>query len=416
MAKRRVIVVGGGASGMMAAIAAAEKGAQVTLLEKNTQLGKKLLITGKGRCNVTNSKDVAQLINSFPHNGKFLFTAFSIWSNEQTMAFFEQMGVPLKVERGDRVFPQSDQARDIVNALSRRLKALKVEVRLGHAVQALLTDASGAVSGVVLTDGRHLTADRVIVAAGGLSYPGTGSTGDGYAWAKAVGHTVKPLRPALVPLESPDTWLYALQGLSLKNVRLTFFKPGGKKLAEDFGEMLFTHFGITGPIVLTMSGQVVDQWQKEETPLRAEIDLKPALSVEQPDQRLLREIDEQHNKQLKNVLTSLLPQKMIPVFTKQVDIPEDRVMHQLTRGERQQLLQGLKHFTFTVNKARPIAEAIVTAGGIQVKEVSPQTMESKLVPGLYFTGEILDIDGITGGFNLQAAFSTGYLAGQSSAE
>ena len=199
MAKRRVIVVGGGASGMMAAIAAAEKGAQVTLLEKNTQLGKKLLITGKGRCNVTNSKDVAQLINSFPHNGKFLFTAFSIWSNEQTMAFFEQMGVPLKVERGDRVFPESDQARDIVNALSRRLKALKVEVRLGHAVQALLTDASGAVSGVVLTDGRHLTADRVIVAVGGLSYPGTGSTGDGYAWAKAVGHTVKPLRPVLCP-------------------------------------------------------------------------------------------------------------------------------------------------------------------------------------------------------------------------
>lgn len=416
MKKRKVIVVGGGASGMMAAIAAAEKGAQVTLLEKNAQLGKKLLITGKGRCNVTNSKDVVHLINSFPHNGKFLFTAFNVWSNEQTMAFFEQMGVPLKVERGDRVFPRSDQARDIVNALSRRLKALKVEVRLEHAVKALLPDATGAISGVVLNDGRQVTADRVIVAVGGLSYPGTGSTGDGYAWAKALGHTVKPLRPSLVPLGSPDKWLYALQGLSLKNVRLTFFKPNGKKLAEDFGEMLFTHFGITGPIVLTMSGQVVDQWQKDAAPLRAEIDLKPALSVEQLDQRLLREIDEQHNKQLKNVLSSLLPQKMIPVFIGQVGIAEDKVMHQLTRGERQQLIQGLKHFAFTVDKARPIAEAIVTAGGIHVKEVSPQTMESKLVAGLYFTGEILDIDGYTGGFNLQAAFSTGYLAGQSAAE
>mgnify|MGYP000296374731 CR=1 FL=1 len=416
MGRRKVIVVGGGASGMMAAIAAAEKGAQVTLLEKNNQLGKKLLITGKGRCNVTNSKDMAQLINSFPHNGKFLFTAFTVWSNEQTMAFFEQMGVALKVERGDRVFPQSDQAKDIVWALNRRLKQLKVEVHLGQAVQALLTNEAGAAKGVVLADGRHLEADRVIVAVGGMSYPGTGSSGDGYSWAKAIGHTIKPLRPALVPLESPDEWLYALQGLSLKNVRLTFFKPNGKKLAEEFGEMLFTHFGISGPIVLTLSSQVVDQWQKEQEPLTAEIDLKPALSVEQLDQRLLREIDEQHNKQLKNVLTSLLPQKLIPVFIERVGIAEDRVMHQLTRGERQQLIHGLKHFAFRVHQARPLAEAIVTAGGIHVKEISPQTMESKLVSGLYFTGEILDIDGITGGFNLQAAFSTGYLAGASSAE
>ncbi len=408
--------MGGGASGMMAAIAAAEKGAQVTLLEKNNQLGKKLLITGKGRCNVTNSKDMAQLINSFPHNGKFLFTAFTVWSNEQTMAFFEQMGVALKVERGDRVFPQSDQAKDIVWALNRRLKQLKVEVHLGQAVQALLTNEAGAAKGVVLADGRHLEVDRVIVAVGGMSYPGTGSSGDGYSWAKAIGHTIKPLRPALVPLESPDEWLYALQGLSLKNVRLTFFKPNGKKLAEEFGEMLFTHFGISGPIVLTLSSQVVDQWQKEQEPLTAEIDLKPALSVEQLDQRLLREIDEQHNKQLKNVLTSLLPQKLIPVFIERVGIAEDRVMHQLTRGERQQLIHGLKHFAFRVHQARPLAEAIVTAGGIHVKEISPQTMESKLVSGLYFTGEILDIDGITGGFNLQAAFSTGYLAGASSAE
>lgn len=416
MGRRKVIVVGGGASGMMAAIAAAEKGAQVTLLEKNNQLGKKLLITGKGRCNVTNSKDIAQLINSFPHNGKFLFTAFTVWSNEQTMAFFEQMGVALKVERGDRVFPQSDQAKDIVQALNRRLKQLKVEVRLGQAVQAVLTDEAGKANGVVLADGRHMLADRVIVAVGGMSYPGTGSSGDGYSWAKALGHTIKPLRPSLVPLESPNEWLYALQGLSLKNVRLTFFKPNGKKLAEDFGEMLFTHFGISGPIVLTLSGQVVDQWQKEQEPLLVEIDLKPALSVEQLDQRLLREIDEQHNKQLKNVLTSLLPQKLIPVFIDQVGIAEDRVMHQLTREERQRLTRGLKHFTFWVHRPRPLSEAIVTAGGIHVKEISPQTMESKLVAGLYFTGEILDIDGITGGFNLQAAFSTGYLAGVSSAE
>lgn len=416
MTKISVLVIGGGASGMMAAIAAAENGCQVTILEKNDQLGKKLLITGKGRCNVTNDKDIDQLIKSFPHNGKFLYTAFNVWSNQQTMAFFEGLGVPLKVERGDRVFPQSDQAKDIVNALVKRLRALKVEIKLKHSVKALLVGDDGAMASVVLQDGRQLAADKVIVAVGGMSYPGTGSTGDGYSWAKALGHTVTAVRASLVPLESPDEWLYQLQGLSLKNVRLTFFRPNGKILCEDFGEMIFTHFGISGPIVLTQSGKVVDQWQKSPEPIAAEIDFKPALSVEQLDQRLLREIDEQHNKQLKNVLGNLLPQKLIPVFIERTGIAEDKVMHQITREERSKLIQWLKHFAFTVHQSRPVTEAIVTAGGVATKEVSPQTMESKLVKNLYFTGEILDVDGITGGFNLQAAFSTGYLAGTACAE
>ena len=406
----RVIVIGGGASGMMAAITAAENGAEVILLEKNDRLGKKILITGKGRCNVTNDKDTDEIIRSFVHNGKFLYTALSSFSNQQVKYFFEEAGVPLKVERGERVFPVSDQSKDIVNALRRKMQEAGVDVWLNATVKEVLVE-DGRVSGVQLVNGQKLLADHVIVATGGASYPGTGTTGDGYHFARKTGHTVVNLRPSLIPLECAEGYVKALQGLSLKNVNFTIETAQGKKLIQDFGEMLFTHFGISGPIVLSCSYKAVDYWQKNKEPLTGIIDFKPALSPEKLDARILRDIEEQKNKQLKNALHGLMPSKLIPVFIQKSGISPDKAMHQITREERQKMVELLKNFRFTITKARPIEEAIVTAGGVSVKEVSPKTMESKLVPGLYFTGEVLDIDGMTGGFNLQAAFSTGYLAG-----
>ena len=406
----RVIVIGGGASGMMAAITAAENGAEVILLEKNDRLGKKILITGKGRCNVTTDKDTDEIIRSFVHNGKFLYTALSSFSNQQVKYFFEEAGVPLKVERGERVFPVSDQSKDIVNALRRKMQEAGVDVWLNATVKEVLVE-DGRVSGVQLVNGQKLLADHVIVATGGASYPGTGTTGDGYHFARKTGHTVVNLRPSLIPLECADGYVKALPGLSLKNVNFTIETSQGKKLIQDFGEMLFTHFGISGPIVLSCSYKAVDYWQKNKEPLTGIIDFKPALSPEKLDARILRDIEEQKNKQLKNALHGLMPGKLIPVFIQKSGISPDKAMHQITREERQKMVELLKNFRFTITKARPIEEAIVTAGGVSVKEVSPKTMESKLVPGLYFTGEVLDIDGMTGGFNLQAAFSTGYLAG-----
>lgn len=408
--ENRVIVIGGGASGMMAAITAAESGAAVTLLEKNDRLGKKMLITGKGRCNVTTDKDTTEIINSFVHNGKFLYTALSSFSNQQVKYFFEEAGVPLKVERGERVFPVSDQSKDIVNALRRKMQEAGVDVWLNATVKELLLEDGRAV-GVQLLNGQKLRANHVIVATGGASYPGTGTTGDGYHFARKAGHTIVPLRPSLIPLECAEGYVKALQGLSLKNVNFTIETAQGKKLVQEFGEMLFTHFGVSGPIVLSASYKAVDYWQKNKEPLVGIIDFKPALTPEKLDARILRDIEEQKNKQLKNSLHTLMPGKLIPVFIQRAGISPDKAMHQITREERQRMVELLKQFRFTVTKARPIEEAIVTAGGVSVKEVSPKTMESKLVPGLYFTGEVLDIDGMTGGFNLQAAFSTGYLAG-----
>lgn len=408
--KRRIIVIGGGASGMMAALTAAERGAEVMLLEKNDRLGKKMLITGKGRCNVTTDKDLPEIISSFVHNGKFLYTALNNFSNRQVQQFFEEAGVPLKVERGQRVFPVSDQAKDLVNALRRKLQQAGVDLWLNAPVKELLLEDGRAV-GVLLPNGRRLTADAVIVATGGASYPGTGSTGDGYHFARKAGHTIVPLRPSLIPLECQEGWVKALQGLSLKNVTFTIETMEGKRLAQEFGEMLFTHFGVSGPIVLSASYRAVDYWQKQKQPLKASIDFKPALSPEKLDARLLREIEEQKKKQLKNSLHTLMPSKLIPVFMARCGISPEKAMHQITREERQRMAALLKDFRFTLTKARPLEEAIVTAGGVSVKEVSPKTMESKLVKQLYFTGEVLDLDGMTGGFNLQAAFSTGYLAG-----
>lgn len=406
----RVIVVGAGASGMMAALTAAEQGAQVMLFEKNDRPGKKILISGKGRCNVTTDKDTNEIINSFLHNGKFLYTALNSFSNQQVKDFFEQAGVPLKVERGERVFPVSDQSKDIVNAMRRKLEHAGVDLWLNALVKEVLFEDGSAV-GVQLPNGRKIEADHVIVATGGASYPGTGSTGDGYHFARKAGHTIVTLRPSLIPLECAESYVKELQGLSLKNVTFTVMTADGKKLAQEFGEMLFTHFGVSGPIVLTESYKAVDYWQKNKQPLHASIDFKPALSREKLDARFLREIEEQNKKQLKNSLHTLMPSKLIPVFLKRANVNGDKVMHQVTKEERLRMVDTLKDFRFTLTKARPIEEAIVTAGGVSVKEVSPKTMESKLVKGLYFTGEVLDIDGMTGGFNLQAAFSTGYLAG-----
>ncbi len=408
--KKRVIVIGGGASGMMAALTAAENDAEVMLLEKNDRLGKKMLITGKGRCNVTTDKEIDEMIRSFVHNGKFLYTAFNSFSNQQVQQFFEDAGVPLKVERGERVFPVSDQSKDIVNALRRKLQEAGVDLWLNAAVKEVLLEDGKAV-GVLLPNGKKLLADSVIIATGGASYPGTGSTGDGYRFAEKAGHTVVNLRPSLIPLECAEGYVKALQGLSLKNVTLTIETAEGKKLAQEFGEMLFTHFGISGPIVLTSSYKAVDYWQKHKQPLLGSIDFKPALSREKLDARLLREFEEQNKKQLKNSLHTLMPSKLIPVFIQRCGISPDKALHQITKEERQRMVDLLKDFRFTIFKARPLEEAIVTAGGISVKEVSPKTMESKLVKNLYFIGEVLDVDGMTGGFNLQAAFSTGYLAG-----
>lgn len=406
----RVIVVGGGAGGMMAAYSAASAGAEVMLLEKNDRLGKKVLITGKGRCNVTTNKDVQEIIRNFVHNGKFLYGALNKLDNQQIMQFFEEAGVPLKVERGERVFPQSDQAKDIVNAFRKKLQEAGVDLWLNAPVKEVLIK-DDRVEGVMLPNGKKILADHVIIATGGASYPATGSTGDGYHFARKAGHSIVPLRPSLIPLECKEAWVKELQGLSLKNVRLTIETKEGKKLFEDFGEMMFTHFGITGPIVLSGSYKAVDYWLKHKEPLVARVDFKPALTEEKLDARLLREIEEQHKKQLKNSLHTLMPSKLIPVFLKLSGISPDKPMHQITKEERRKMIELLKGMQFTLTKARPVDEAIVTAGGVSVKELSPKTMESKLVKGLHFVGEVIDVDGMTGGFNLTAAFSTGYLAG-----
>jgi len=412
--KPKVIVVGGGAGGMMAAGRAAQKGAWVTLIEKNKILGKKILISGKGRCNVTNLCEIEEMIKNFPGNGRFLYGAFNVFSNTDLVNFFKDFGVMLKVERGGRVFPQSDRSRDIVEALKKYLIQGQVNILTGvNVIDIIVKDKK--VSGVLLGDGRTLSAPRVIIATGGLSFPGTGSTGDGYNWAQKLGHTIVPLRPSLIPLEVEERWIKELQGLSLKNVSITIKTANGKILAEAFGEMLFTHYGVSGPIILTVSRYAVDYWLNDSNPLILAIDLKPALSWEQLDQRLIREINKFSNKYFKNSLDELLPNKLIPVVIHKSQIPEDKRMNQITKEERQNLLKVLKSFELKLTRPRPITEAIVTRGGVDVKEVNPKTMESKLVEGLYFAGEVLDIDGNTGGYNLQAAFSTGFVAGESAA-
>lgn len=407
----KIVVVGGGAAGMMAACTAARRGASVILIERNAQLGVKINITGKGRCNVTNDSDPETLSKNTLTNGRFLYSAFAAMSAQDTMAFFEKIGVPLKVERGKRVFPVSDRARDVSGALKTQLHRLGVQV-LQHRVKAV-AEKDGSVCGVLLQDGSVLAADRVILATGGRSYPRTGSDGDGYRMARALGHTVTELRPSLVPLLTQETTPAQMEGLALKNVTLTV-KKDGKKVFSDFGEMVFTAKGISGPLVLSASAHL--DGKKHTYPYQAFIDLKPALDAETLDKRLLRDFAENSNRDFSNALSQLLPAKMIPVAVQMCGIPGNQKVHTITRVQRENLCVLLKAFPFTVVAAGGWDEAVVTAGGISVKEIDPKTMGSKLVRGLYFAGEIMDVDAYTGGFNLQIAWSTGYCAGQAAAE
>lgn len=407
---KEVVVIGAGPAGMMAAITAAAGGSRVTVLEKKDRLGRKLAITGKGRCNITADVDIDGLIKGMPGNGRFLYSSFSEFSNHDLIDFFTSKGLQVKVERGHRVFPVSDKAGDVVAVLQQAMRDNGVRIITHCEVQKLLL-VSGQISGVESRLEKY-SAEAVIICTGGLSYPVTGSTGDGYRWASAAGHKIIETRPGLVPLVAQEDWVRELQGLSLKNTRAVAYKAAGGKINEDFGELLFTHFGLSGPIILSMSRDIAQYIYREKRPVKIELDLKPALSEEKLDERLQRDLARQSRKLFKNSLEDLLPGKMIPVMVKLSGIDPDKPCHQITRLERLGLVQLLKHLPITICATRPIAEAIVTAGGVSVKEIDPKTMQSKLIPGLFFAGEVLDVDGYTGGYNLQACFSTGYVAGK----
>ena len=403
------VVIGGGAAGLMAACAAADKGRRVTVAEKNERPARKLMITGKGRCNVTNNCDVDTLISNIPKNPKFLYSAFSQFNAQEVMRFFENNGVPLKTERGNRIFPVSDKAVDIVDALVSAAK--KRGVKFLHASVCDILTEGGAVTGVVLENGDALRADRVILCTGGKSYPLTGSTGDGYKMASKLGHTVTDIKPSLVPLTVHEGFCTRLSGLSLKNVTLSVFESGRKKpVFSEMGEMLFTHFGISGPLVLSASAHIRHIEKKQYT---AVIDLKPALSSEQFDKRILRDFSEELNRDFSNSLNKLLPKSLISVIVSLSGIDGGAKVNGISREQRHSLCEVIKNLTLHITGFRPIEEAIITRGGISVKEINPATMESKLVKGLFFAGEIIDVDAYTGGFNLQIAFSTGHLAGSS---
>lgn len=407
-----VIVVGGGAAGMFAAIAAAKNGHQVTLYEKNEKLGKKIFITGKGRCNITNAADMEELFDAVVTNSKFLYSSFYGYTNQNVIDFFENAGVPVKIERGNRVFPISDHSSDIIRALEREMKKVGVKVCLNTEVKSVEAE-KGKFDKVVLKDTTTQTADACIVATGGLSYRSTGSTGDGFRFAENVGHKVTQCFPSLVPMETKEPWICELQGLSLRNVEAKIL-DGKKELYKDFGEMLFTHFGVSGPLIISASSYVGKKFmdkngQKKE--LTLEIDLKPALTEEQLDQRVLRDFEENHNRQFKNAITKLFPTKLIPVMLELGGIDPEKKVNSIEKEERKQFVHLIKHFRMTLTGLRDYPEAIITKGGVNVKEIDPGTMESKLVKGLYFAGEVLDLDALTGGFNLQIAWSTGYAAG-----
>lgn len=405
---KQILVIGAGPAGMMAAIRAAENGAAVTLLEKMKRPGRKMMITGKGRCNITNAADVPEIIRNIHGNGAFLNSSMRAFDNQDVMEFFRQQGVPVKVERGNRVFPVSDKAQDVVDAMVHRLHELDVRIELEMPVADILLQ-EGRVAGVLTKSGAHYKADAVILAVGGASYPVTGSTGDGYEMAKKLGHTVVPLRPSLVPLETEEEWVKDVQGLSLRNVRATLL-AGGEKVQEMFGEMMFTHFGVTGPIILSMSRRAA-KCLAEGKFVELELNLKPALTPEKLDARIQRDFEQHIRKSLKNGLLDLLPHKLIEPVLDCAYLDPEKPVHQVTAEERHRLAETLQHLTLTIAKTRPLAEAIVTAGGVSVREINPKTMESKLVPGFYFAGEVVDVDAYTGGYNLQAAFSMGNAAG-----
>ena len=417
----KVIVIGGGPAGMMAAISASDRGNKVTILEKMSSLGRKLLITGKGRCNITSSLDMQKFIENTPVNGKFLYSCFQNYTNQDIIGFLKEEGLDVKEERGNRIFPVTDKSLDVLKCFTKRLKELKVNVEYNTKVEELIVSKDEGtdklkIDGVRTNDG-IIKADKVILATGGKSYPLTGSTGDGYILAKNVGHTITQIKPSLIPLEAyEDDICKKMQGLTLKNVGIIVKDiEKNKKIYSDFGEMIFTHFGISGPIVLSSSAHLTKYKNCAEKmknkQIKFIIDLKPALSEEKLEERILRDFTELKNKQFKNSLDKLLPQKIIHIIVEKSLISPDKKVNEITREERKKLIKLLKNFELTIKKFRPIEEAIITSGGILVKEIDPKTMQSKIIEGLYFAGEIIDVNSYTGGFNLQIAYSTGYTAG-----
>lgn len=430
-----IVIVGGGAAGMMAAVAAAQAGGKVTLIEKNEKLGKKLFITGKGRCNVTNACEVEDLFRNVLEHSKFLYSAIYGFDNQSVIRFFEENGCKLKIERGGRVFPVSDHSSDIIKALEKKLKECHVSIRLNSEIKKITVEQlepseekkgnklqqTSKICSVELLDKQSnqrqtISADSVIVATGGMSYVLTGSTGDGYRFAKDFGHTITPLSPALVPFAIKESWCYELQGLSLKNVKAAVVLDG-KEIYSDFGEFLFTHYGVSGPLMLSAASVYAHKLKdKSGKEAKLYVDLKPALTYEQLDRRVLREFDANKNKQFKNVLGALFPAKLVPIMPQLSEIAADKAIHEITKQERERFVSVIKRMELTITGLRGYDEAIITKGGVAVNEVNPSTMESKLVRGLYFAGEVLDVDALTGGFNLQIAWSTGYLAGLSAAQ
>ena len=415
----KVIVIGGGPAGMMAAITSAENENEVILLEKNKGLGKKLLITGKGRCNITSSLPMEDFIKNTPGNGMFLYSAYNKFTNQDIISFLKKQGLDVKEERGNRIFPVTDKSQDVLNCFEKKLKNLKnVKIMYEMHVSEILINEEKRITGVKCKNGAIINAEKVILATGGKSYPLTGSTGDGYEMAKKLGHTITKIKPSLVPLETYEQDLHrSLQGLSLRNVKIKMVDTcKNKTIYEDFGEMLFTHFGVSGPVILSGSAHLVrykniDELLKNKK-IKLLIDLKPALTVEKLNDRILRDFEDFKNKNFKNSLDKLLPQKLIPVIIERSGINPDKQVNSITKQERIQIVKLLKEFEVTIKNFRRIEDGIITAGGISIKEVNPKTMESKLISGLYFAGEILDVDSYTGGFNLQIAYSTGFVAGE----
>ncbi len=412
----KVLIIGGGPAGMLAGIKSAKEGNSVTILEKNNILGKKLLITGKGRCNITSSIEISEFINNIPGNGKFLYSAFDNFNNKDIINLLKQEGLEVKQERGNRIFPVTDNSIDVLNALLKKIKKLEIEIKLKAEANKIIVKENKAI-GIIYNKQEKIYADKIILATGGLSYPNTGSTGDGYNIAKELGHTINELKPSLVPLEIyQKNECKIMQGLSLRNIGIKIIDSEKKKLIyEDFGEMLFAHFGVSGPVIISSSAHLVRYKNIKELlknkKITLYIDLKPALTKEKLDERILRDFEEIKNKQVKNSLDKLLPQKMIPVILERLGIDQNKKVNEITKEERQKIVEILKNFNLEISGFRPIEEAIITAGGISIKEINPKTMESKIIENLYFAGEIIDVDAYTGGFNLQIAYSTGYTAG-----
>ena len=412
----KVLIIGGGPAGMLAGIKAKEEENDVVILEKNNTLGKKLLITGKGRCNITNGINISEFISNTPGNGRFLYSAFKNFTNQDIIKLLEEEGLKVKEERGNRIFPVTDNARDVLNALQNRIRKMNLQIRFNCNVNRIICKENKAI-GVIYNENEKIYADKIILATGGMSYPTTGSTGDGYKIAKEQGHTVTKIKPSLVPLEIYQKSICKqMQGLSLRNVGIKIIdKSNSKTIYEDFGEMLFTPYGVTGPIIISSSAHLIryksiDELTKDRR-IKLYIDLKPALTEEKLNDRVLRDFEELKNKQFKNSLDKLLPQKMIPIIIELSGINPNKKVNEITKEERMKLIILLKKFELDISGFRPIEEAIITAGGISIKEINPSTMESKLIENLYFAGEIIDVDAYTGGFNLQIAYSTGYTAG-----